>query len=301
MAETVFSDLPQDCVSTILSFTSPPDACTSSLASSTLRSLADSDAVWEKFLPSDHEHIVLRSVTPFKFSSKKELYFCLCNPLLIDGGNKSFRLEKLTGRKSYMLSARELSIRWSEDPMYWIWKPEPASRFGEVAVLRMVWWLEIHGTIRTQMLSPNTAYGAYLVMKISESAYGLDSMPSELSVRVGNVGRNVYTGTAYLCPRDSKKQLLESLVYLNRKEMLNRRLNQGEGTRVPIEREDGWMEIELGKFFNGEGDEDVKISVGEVKSNHFKGGLVVEGIDVRPSQWPSSQDVYFTEECDSRS
>ncbi|KAL7230198.1 hypothetical protein ACSBR2_008668 [Camellia fascicularis] len=52
-------------------------------------------------------------------------------------------------------------------------------RFSEVAELRTIWWLEIHGKIRTQTLSPNTTYGAYLIMKISHHAYGLDSMPSK--------------------------------------------------------------------------------------------------------------------------
>ncbi|KAL7254480.1 hypothetical protein ACSBR1_008793 [Camellia fascicularis] len=53
-------------------------------------------------------------------------------------------------------------------------------RFSEVAELRTIWWLEIHGKIRTQTLSPNTTYGAYLIMKISHHAYGLDSMPSKV-------------------------------------------------------------------------------------------------------------------------
>ena len=80
--------LPEDCLSTILSFTSPEDAFRSSLVSATFRSAIDSDTVWERFLPPDYPEIVLSSVTPLKFSSKKELFQCLCDPVLIDGGNK---------------------------------------------------------------------------------------------------------------------------------------------------------------------------------------------------------------------
>ena len=80
--------LPEDCVCTILSLTSPLDACRTVLASSSLRSAAESDIVWENFLPSDYQNIVARSITHLNFSSKKELFSALCDPILLDGGNK---------------------------------------------------------------------------------------------------------------------------------------------------------------------------------------------------------------------
>ncbi|KAJ4957167.1 hypothetical protein NE237_013950 [Protea cynaroides] len=45
--------LPEGCISNILSLTSPSDACRSSVVSSVFRSAADSNSVWERFLPSD--------------------------------------------------------------------------------------------------------------------------------------------------------------------------------------------------------------------------------------------------------
>lgn len=80
--------LPEECVSTILSNTSPLDACRSSMVSSTFRSLAAADVVWESFLPADYEDLVSRSVTPLTFTTKKELFLLLCSPVLIDGGKK---------------------------------------------------------------------------------------------------------------------------------------------------------------------------------------------------------------------
>lgn len=80
--------LPEDCVSTIISLTSPADACNTFSVSSMFRSAAESDVVWERFLPSDYMEIVAKSVFPLKFSSKKELFFQLCNTILIDGGKK---------------------------------------------------------------------------------------------------------------------------------------------------------------------------------------------------------------------
>ncbi|XP_017976172.1 PREDICTED: F-box protein PP2-B15 isoform X2 [Theobroma cacao] len=261
--------LPEDCLSAILSFTTPEDAFRSSLVSSTFRSAVDSDVVWESFLPPDYPEIVLSSVSPLKFSSKKELFQCLCDPVLIDGGNKIFKLEKSSGKKSYMLSAKELSITWSSNPLYWGWISMSESRFSRVAVLRTTDWLEIRGNIRTQILTPNTTYGAYLILKISDRAYGLDSMPSEITVEVGN---QVSSGSVFLQHQESKKQ----------REMW--KLVEGNHQGVLSERGDRWMEIELGQFFSGENDEEVKMSLLEVKGCHLKGGLVIEGIEVRPKE-----------------
>ncbi|KAF5930858.1 hypothetical protein HYC85_031731 [Camellia sinensis] len=73
-----------DYVSTILSNTLPLDACRSLSVSSSFHSTANFDIVWERLLPSDYEDIVSRSVTPLKFSSKKEIFVCLCDPILTD-------------------------------------------------------------------------------------------------------------------------------------------------------------------------------------------------------------------------
>ncbi|XP_011023725.1 PREDICTED: F-box protein PP2-B15-like [Populus euphratica] len=276
-----FNILPEGCVSTILSFTSPQDACKSSLVSTIFQAAADSDVVWERFLPTDYQDIVSRSMVPFKFSSKKELFLLLCSSLLIDGGRKSFKLERSSGRKSFMLSARDLHITWSDESLYWHWASLPESRFSEVAVLRTMCWLEIVGMIKTQMLTPNTKYGAYLVLKITDRSYGLDLMPSEISVEVGNNQGSRNTAYLRLAKEHARKKQMESLFYGNRMQVLESRVAEGEG-RVPSERDDGWLEIELGEFFSGENDEEVKMSLMEVKGHHLKGGLIIEGIEVRP-------------------
>ena len=83
-----FNKLPEGCVSTILSFTSPPEACNYSMVCPMFRAAAESDVVWERFLPADYRHILSRLVQPLMFSSRKELFLGLCSPNLIDGGNK---------------------------------------------------------------------------------------------------------------------------------------------------------------------------------------------------------------------
>ncbi|KMT13701.1 hypothetical protein BVRB_4g080830 [Beta vulgaris subsp. vulgaris] len=85
-----FSELPEDCVSTILSLCSPQDVCRSAAACSELRSAAELDCVWESFLPVDYHEIISRAdPSLLKFSTKKGLFFLFCNSVLIDGGNKT--------------------------------------------------------------------------------------------------------------------------------------------------------------------------------------------------------------------
>lgn len=83
-----FNMLPEGCVSTILSLTSPPDACKLSLVSPMFRAAAESDVVWERLLPAGYQEILRTLVNPLVFSSRKELFLGLCHPNLIDGGRK---------------------------------------------------------------------------------------------------------------------------------------------------------------------------------------------------------------------
>ncbi|XVF65106.1 hypothetical protein PTKIN_Ptkin09bG0220000 [Pterospermum kingtungense] len=80
--------LPEECMCLILSLTSPRDACRAALVSPALRSVADSDAVWERFLPTDYEEIISNSSSPSLLSlAKKDLYVHLSfHPILIENG-----------------------------------------------------------------------------------------------------------------------------------------------------------------------------------------------------------------------
>ena len=45
------------------------------------------------------------------------------------------------------------------------------------------------------------------------------------------------------------------------------------------------MEIELGEFFNDLGDDgEVEIQLNETQQGHWKTGLIVEGIELRPKE-----------------
>ncbi|GER41473.1 F-box family protein [Striga asiatica] len=257
-------ELPEECLSHVITFTGPGDACRSSAVSGMFRGAADSDLVWDRFLPSDYREIISRSISPVEFSSKKELFAKLSSsPLLIDGATKTFSIDKYTNKRCYMLSAKELSITWSTNPLCWCWKPIPMSRFPEAIELISVCRLEILGKFNTQMLSPNTTYGAYLIIKLNSRAFGLSVMPSEVSVEMGNYKTD---GKIYVTQDGCKRQELDSPI----------------DERVPCTRVDGWLEVELGQFYNNGNNKEVKMEFREVKSEQLKGGLIVEGIELRP-------------------
>ncbi|XWS44832.1 hypothetical protein CRYUN_Cryun15aG0082900 [Craigia yunnanensis] len=169
----------------ILSLTSPRDACRSTLVSPTLRSVADSDVMWERFLPCDYKKIISGSSSPslslLLSLAKKDLYVHLSfHPILIENGSMSFQLEKETDKKCYMLGARALSVIWGDTPQYWRWKSLQESKFSEVAKVKKVGRLDLKGKTKLKILSSRTNYAAYLVFKLVRDRYGFRHTPVEL-------------------------------------------------------------------------------------------------------------------------
>ncbi|KAJ7973592.1 F-box protein family [Quillaja saponaria] len=288
-----FDDLPEVCIANVLSFTSPRDACRLSLVSTTFRSAADLDAVWDKFLPPDYQDIIFRSsaASALYFSSKKQLYLTLAQkPLLIDDCELSFFLDKWYGKKCYMLSARTLSIVWADTPRYWKYTSLPETRFAEVAELISVCWLEIRGRISTCMLSPETLYTAYLVFKPTIRSYGFDYQPVEAAV--GLVGGESHNRTIYLDAEKERRRHYQNFpmraaLFSHARVVDVQAPMPGESVdgQYPKERDDGWLESELGDFFyEGREDGELEMGVSEVKGGGWKGGLIVQGIEIRPKE-----------------
>ncbi|KAK9993800.1 hypothetical protein SO802_023503 [Lithocarpus litseifolius] len=262
------SVLPEECISNIVSLTSPKDACTACAVSPIFRAAAESNVVWDRFLPSDYHAIISRSSTSLdslNFSSKKQLYLSLSdNPILIDGNKKSFFLDKLSGKKCYLLSARDLSIAAGHNNMHWLWFSLAESRFRKVAELHHVRLFDICGKMNTSMLSPKTNYAAYLVYKLRRNSHGFHRFPPMASVGT--------TGGVEDC---------KQTVWLSRPKREPRKQHPS----LPKWRKDGWFESKLGEYFNegGENDE-LQIRLMEVEAGTVKSGLIVEGIEIRPTK-----------------
>ncbi|XP_062085230.1 putative F-box protein PP2-B8 [Humulus lupulus] len=112
------------------------------------------------------------------------------------------------------------------------------------------------------MLTPSTSYTAYLVFKLSDERFwGFDTQVGYTAIRLVGSGKTV-RGTAVL-DGDYERE-------------------EGDGHNYPKERGDGWMETELGEFFyhgRQEGELEMKF---EDLSSHWKEGLIVHGIEIRP-------------------
>ncbi|XP_061992857.1 F-box protein At2g02240-like [Rosa rugosa] len=248
--------LPVECVSHIISFTSPRDACRSSAVSSLFRIAVDSDIVWERLLPPHYKQIISESSSSSSLISmpKKDLYFYLCtHPIIIGNGNMSFALDKQSGKICSMVGARGLVIAWADTPTYWQWMTLPHSRFSQVAKLKLVWWLDINACISAKNLSPGTTYAAYLVYQLSEVRSGLARTPIVLRVNY----------------RQSAVVSVHSVIL----------------DPMPQEarhRGDGWMEIEMGQFFIEQGNDDAAVECSVTEVSNLKSGLIVEGIELRP-------------------
>ncbi|URE33343.1 F-box protein [Musa troglodytarum] len=284
-----FAKLPQDCILHVFSFATPRDSCRSAVVSKAFYSCTGADALWERFLPSDYAEILSRAVNPVSSSSKKELYFGLCKPILIDGG-KLVRMNSffLTANFSSMselsfgeidreqvlhgvfeehvddMGARiatlemDLTFRLQREKgkcKYW---------FGEVAELVSVCWFDIGGSINSGLLSKKTWYTVYIVFELASDVYGLNAAPQKVSISLGTYSSDRFITLQQDDDDDDDKE------------------EEEEKGKKKL-RDDGWMEIELGDFYNDEGDQgEVSINLKQVEALHFKHGLLIEGLEFRP-------------------
>uniref|UniRef100_M1CV73 Isoform 2 of TMV resistance protein N n=2 Tax=Solanum tuberosum TaxID=4113 RepID=M1CV73_SOLTU len=181
------------------------------------------------------------------------------SPILIDEGKMSFSRDKKTGKKCFMIAARGLDIEWSNTPDYWEWLPHSDSRFGEVAKLKWVCWLDIRGKIETRRLSKRTKYVAYLVFKLEDKFHGLET--------VNAVVRFVDS----MSVKEAEQRA--SVVHF---------AGRGPRETLPFKRGDGWMELKMGDFFNDAGEDgDVDARLMETQRLEAKGGLIVQGVEFR--------------------
>ncbi|XP_023738641.1 F-box protein PP2-B10 [Lactuca sativa] len=283
--EDFFESLPEGFIAEALALTSPRDVSRLSSVNSVFRSAAQWDSVWESFTPPEY---LTETADGGAVGSKKEVYLRLCDhPIIIEEGSKSFWLDKSSGKKCYMLAARQLSIASSDSPNCWIWTQTPESRFKEVAELISVSLLEIIGKINTSIFSPDTTYVALLVFKTTSKAYGFEYQPVE--VCIGFHGDRSQTRLVYLDPEAGRRRGLRSrrrIGIFSKGAFANWDVVPPPSKENgPKQRDDGWFEIEIGEYFNGGGDAaELELRVAEVNGGNWKTGLVIQGIEFRPKK-----------------
>lgn len=165
------------------------------------------------------------------------------------------------------------------------------SRFPEVAELVRVCWFEIRGKIPSSILSPKTTYAAYLVFQSVIVAFGFVNQPVEVSFGFAGTDiekRSVYLDTDGGVARNPVEFRCSRIVRLSqRRRVMQWATSEARENQLdlpsPKERQDGWLEVELGEVFVDEGERsELEMSVMEVTGGNWKEGLVIQGIEIRP-------------------
>lgn len=130
-----------------------------------------------------------------------------------------------------------------------------------------------------------------MVFKWTSENHGFGYQPAEVSIGLSGLESH-QTQTIFLEPEGEPRRHYpvvprRRMGMFNRGRVLNPTLvvpfNTCSNGNGPKQREDGWMEIELGEYFVKNGEEgELEMSITEVKSGNWKGGLVIQGMEIRP-------------------
>ncbi|PWA46625.1 protein kinase-like domain, Phloem protein 2-like protein [Artemisia annua] len=148
-----------------------------------------------------------------------------------------FWLGEVNGKKLLVLSAKASLYKFSNADTFTS-KPPAQSRFQEVIELLPQQVFHINCTIKSQMLSSDTEYVCYLLFNLSENCQG---MHCPVKVRDELHQENKEAEFVYfITPEPS---------------------NIHDITRLPKQREDGWMEIQLWRFNSAHEFKDDSLSI----------------------------------------
>ncbi|KAL7618475.1 hypothetical protein Lser_V15G01734 [Lactuca serriola] len=140
-------------------------------------------------------------------------------------GEKFLTLNEMNKKKQYILSGKE-ALSESLDVKLFNMIPSTKTRFEDVVELQRQQVFRIKCKIESQRLSSDTEYACYLVFKLSEKCQGL-----HCPVIVRDLLQN-------------RKNKEKGIIYFRSPSACN----VNDTDRVPKEREDGWMEVNVWKF-----------------------------------------------------
>ncbi|OAE21197.1 hypothetical protein AXG93_4012s1280 [Marchantia polymorpha subsp. ruderalis] len=153
----LLEELPEDCIESIISYTSPWYACRLACLNRTLASAVRSDTVWGGMLPSDHALVYPRAA----HLSKREIVEALAEGISLDQGRQRYVLLRRSGGICRQLSVAAILCTLlaqfiTIDPM--------------VAHLLAVCWLEVTGTWKCSL--PPGIYSVVWRLKVANPQGG---------------------------------------------------------------------------------------------------------------------------------
>ncbi|KAF8105006.1 hypothetical protein N665_0164s0022 [Sinapis alba] len=147
-------DVPENCISAMFMYMEPPEICHLARVNRSFHRASRSDTVWEHKLPRNYKFLVRRILEDQQqggnekhIRHKKDIYARLCRPNLFDDGMKEAWLDKRSGKTCLAISPKAMKITGFDDRRYWEHISSDESRFGSIAYLKQVWWLEAVGDI----------------------------------------------------------------------------------------------------------------------------------------------------------
>ncbi|ESQ43315.1 hypothetical protein EUTSA_v10014258mg [Eutrema salsugineum] len=148
-------DVPENCITAMFMYMEPPEICLLARVNRSFHRASRSDTVWEHKLPRNYKFLIRRILQGQQEDGeiekliirKKEIYAKLCRPNLFDAGTKEAWLDTRSGKVCLAISPMAMKITGFDDRRYWEHISSDESRFGSIAYLRQIWWLEAVGNI----------------------------------------------------------------------------------------------------------------------------------------------------------
>ncbi|CAI9304465.1 unnamed protein product [Lactuca saligna] len=250
--------------------------------------ISDEDIDWEKKVPSDYQGIIQRSDMYLKNNNNKELYFLLCDGILIDNGRKWFSLCKSTGGKCHMLPAIEILL--SDDRSNRLSVSD--SRFKEAIQLQ-------YGTyafvckLESDMFSSGNSYACYLVFKFAEThkrlddkgffrvSYNLDMESG--SYKIAHLNQHEPINIPVIKPKNYDTSHDSSYISRTKFPRMPKNCTDDSMHHWMDHRNDGWMEVILCKPLHKLEDHRL-LYVFLTSMGSALDGVIVQGIQFRPMQ-----------------
>ncbi|PWA96767.1 protein kinase-like domain, Phloem protein 2-like protein [Artemisia annua] len=200
-----------------------------------------------------------------EWKMKKDRYSILWQCFRIENSQERFSVDK-NGKKCLKLSARAACYL---EHRYATWESSPNSSFGEVLEVSSCRQVIIHSCIKSQVLSPETAYACYFVYKL----------PQDQSTPAALMEVNRESDSWYIClSSPPNTPVIGQKLDKNRHNSSSRpKLNA-----KPQQRSDGWMEVKLWEFQTETTFRTVslRLTLRPIWSTYSR--IILEGIELRP-------------------
>ncbi|XP_042970784.1 F-box protein PP2-A13-like [Carya illinoinensis] len=257
-------DLPENCISSILTYFDPPEICKLARLNRAFRSASRADFVWQSKLPSNYKFLVNKVLhEDSEKLAKKDIYARLCRHNHFDHGTKEVWLDKSSGKVFMSISSKALRITGIDDRRYWNYIATEESRFQTIAYLHQIWWVEVLGELEFEF-QPGT-YSLFFRLQLGKAS----------KVRFGRRVCNLDQVHGW----DIKPVRFQ----------LSASLSNGTQHHALSEcflREPGkWVCYHVGDFVieNPNTPTKIKFSMIQIDCTHTKGGLCVDSVLICPS------------------